>query len=93
LATSGLDLLAYPSMRRGPALLGDAQSGGNGLLAAVTGLPALSVPIGFTASGIPVGLELLGPPGSEERLLRAGAGLARALRPGLNPRPRPSLPG
>jgi len=93
LATSDLDLLAYPSMRRGPALLGDAQSGGNGLLAAVTGLPALSVPIGFTASGIPVGLELLGPPGSEERLLRAGAGLARALRPGLNPRPRPGLPG
>ncbi|SSW69537.1 amidase [Achromobacter agilis] len=66
-----LDLLAYPSVRGAPVLLGEPQRGGNGLLAAVTGLPALSVPIGFTNSGIPVGLELLGPAGSEELLLRA----------------------
>ncbi|MGS1009440.1 amidase [Achromobacter anxifer] len=66
-----LDLLAYPSVRGAPVLLGAAQRGGNGLLAAVTGLPALSVPIGFTASGIPVGLELLGRANSERLLLRA----------------------
>ncbi|WP_313389475.1 amidase family protein, partial [Achromobacter aegrifaciens] len=53
------------------ALLGQAQRGGNGLLAAVTGLPALSVPIGFTPSGIPVGLELLGRAGSERQLFQA----------------------
>ncbi|CAB3812306.1 amidase [Achromobacter sp. ACM03] len=66
-----LDLLAYPSVRGAPALLGQAQRGGNGLLAAVTGLPALSVPIGFTPSGIPVGLELLGRAGSERQLFQA----------------------
>ncbi|QEK91343.1 amidase [Achromobacter insolitus] len=66
-----LDLLAYPTARGAPARLGEPQRGGNGLLAAVTGLPALSVPIGFTASGVPVGLELLGPAGSERLLLDA----------------------
>jgi len=66
-----LDLLAYPSVRGAPVLLGQAQRGGNGLLAAVTGLPALSVPIGFTESGIPVGLELLGRADSERLLLQA----------------------
>ncbi|WP_447921695.1 amidase [Achromobacter aegrifaciens] len=71
MARSQLDLLAYPSVRGAPVLLGEPQRGGNGLLAAVTGLPALSVPIGFTESGIPVGLELLGPAGSERLLLQA----------------------
>ncbi len=71
MARDQLDLLAYPSVRGAPVLLGEPQRGGNGLLAAVTGLPALSVPIGFTASGIPVGLELLGPAGSERLLLQA----------------------
>ncbi|WP_338880750.1 amidase [Achromobacter veterisilvae] len=93
MAAAGLDVLAYPSARRGPALLGDPQGGGNGLLAAVTGLPALSVPAGFTKAGVPVGLELLGPPGSEALLLRAGASLLRAVQPEINPRPRPGLPG
>jgi len=40
-----------------------------------------------------VGLELLGPPGSEALLLRAGASLLRAVQPEINPRPRPGLPG
>ncbi|MGB3436043.1 amidase [Achromobacter sp.] len=68
---SQLDLLAYPSVRGAPVLLGEPQRGGNGLLAAVTGLPALSVPIGFTDSGIPVGLELLGRADGERLLLQA----------------------
>ncbi|WP_454696291.1 amidase [Achromobacter aegrifaciens] len=68
---SQLDLLAYPSVRGAPVLLGEPQRGGNGLLAAVTGLPALSVPIGFTDGGIPVGLELLGRADSERLLLQA----------------------
>ena len=37
-----------------------------------TGLPALSVPCGFTAEGLPIGLQIVGPAWSEARVLRAG---------------------
>lgn len=33
------------------------------------GLPALSVPCGFDGRGVPIGLQMVGPPGSEGRLL------------------------
>ncbi len=36
------------------------------------GLPALSVPCGFSADGMPLGFQLVGPPFSEALLLRAG---------------------
>ena len=36
------------------------------------GLPALSVPCGFTPAGMPVGFQLIGRPFSEQRLFRIG---------------------
>jgi aspartyl-tRNA(Asn)/glutamyl-tRNA(Gln) amidotransferase subunit A len=36
-----------------------------------SGLPALSLPCGFTREGLPVGLQIVGPPWGEARLLRA----------------------
>jgi aspartyl-tRNA(Asn)/glutamyl-tRNA(Gln) amidotransferase subunit A len=36
----------------------------------VTGLPALSVPCGFTTGGLPIGMQLLGRPFAEPALLR-----------------------
>jgi aspartyl-tRNA(Asn)/glutamyl-tRNA(Gln) amidotransferase subunit A len=38
----------------------------------LTGLPALSVPCGFTVDGLPIGLQIVGPAWSEARVLRAG---------------------
>jgi amidase len=38
------------------------------------GLPALSVPIGFTANGLPVGLELMGRPFAETTLIAMASG-------------------
>ncbi len=35
----------------------------------ITGMPALSIPCGFTRAGLPVGMQLLGPRWSEARLL------------------------
>jgi aspartyl-tRNA(Asn)/glutamyl-tRNA(Gln) amidotransferase subunit A len=35
----------------------------------ITGLPAISIPCGFTCAGLPVGLQLIGPHWSEARLL------------------------
>jgi aspartyl-tRNA(Asn)/glutamyl-tRNA(Gln) amidotransferase subunit A len=39
------------------------------------GLPALSVPCGFDGRGVPIGLQMIGPAGSEERLLATAARL------------------
>ena len=46
----------------------------------MTGEPAVSVPAGFTDDGLPIGVQLVGPAGSEERLLR----LARTLEASLD---------
>ncbi|MFP7672574.1 amidase [Marivita sp. S0852] len=48
-------------------------------LATVTGLPALSLPVGFTPSGMPVGVQLIGPPRGEARLLQIAHSLEQAL--------------
>ncbi|PUA17710.1 amidase [Glaciimonas sp. PCH181] len=37
------------------------------------GLPALSVPVGFTSQGLPVGLQFIGKPWAELAVLRCGA--------------------
>lgn len=39
----------------------------------LTGLPALSVPCGFSTSGLPIGLQIVSPAWNEARLLQAGA--------------------
>jgi amidase len=49
------------------------------------GLPALSLPIGFTADGLPVGVQLIGRHGADRFVLRAGAMVEAAL--GLPRRP------
>ncbi|MEL7504830.1 MAG: amidase [Cyanobacteria bacterium J06554_6] len=45
----------------------------------LTGLPALSIPCGWTASGLPVGMQLVGPPHSEATLLQFAYALQEAL--------------
>jgi aspartyl-tRNA(Asn)/glutamyl-tRNA(Gln) amidotransferase subunit A len=49
-----------------------AINGGGGSLALgnITGLPAVSVPCGFTAANLPLGLQLIGPAFDEPALLR-----------------------
>jgi aspartyl-tRNA(Asn)/glutamyl-tRNA(Gln) amidotransferase subunit A len=44
----------------------------------LTGLPALSVPCGFTPAGLPVGLQLVARPWGEAALLRAGQAYEQA---------------
>ena len=37
----------------------------------LTGLPAISIPAGFSSTGLPIGLQLIGPALQEEQLLQA----------------------
>ena len=72
-----VDLLVTPTMTQpAPAFEGyDAASTirGPSFTAPfnVTGMPAISVPCGFTASGLPVGLQIAGKPFDEPTVLRA----------------------
>ena len=55
-----LEAVAYPTLRRKPALIGEVQIGTTCQLSATSGLPAISMPAGFTVDGLPIGVELLG---------------------------------
>ena len=46
----------------------------------LAGIPAISVPAGFTAEGLPIGMQLIGPALSEEKLIR-GAYTFEQARP------------
>jgi len=55
----------------------DAACARQGVLANLTGIPGISVPVGLD-DGLPIGLQLLGPWGSDARLLDAAEALERA---------------
>ena len=54
-------------------------------LATVTGLPAISVPVGLSDDGLPVGLQLIGPPRGEAQLLAAARAVEAAVGGPLSP--------
>ena len=86
-----LDALVYPTMRRLPARIGDPQAGSNCSMSAVSGLPALSVPAGFTDGGLPAGMELLGRALSDAQLLGYGFAFEQLARPRRPPFSTPPL--
>lgn len=86
-----LDALAYPTMRRVAALIGEPPLGGNCQLSATTDMPALSIPAGFTDEGLPVGLELLGRPFTDTLLLGIGYDYEQAVHPRRPPPYTPAL--
>ena len=84
-----LDALIYPTIRQQAAVIGRPQGGDNGRLSPHSGLPAITVPAGFTPDELPVGLEILGRPFAEARLI----GLAYAFEQATSHRrPPPSTP-
>lgn len=86
-----IDALAYPTLRRKPTLIGEAQAGSSCQLSATTGLPAISMPAGFTADGLPIGLELLGGAFAEGTLLKFAYGWEQGTKPRRAPFSTPAL--
>jgi Asp-tRNA(Asn)/Glu-tRNA(Gln) amidotransferase A subunit family amidase len=86
-----LAALVYPTIRRKPVRIGEPQPGSNCQLSAASGLPALSVPAGFTDDGLPIGVEFLGRPWTENELLRLGYGWEQAARLRRTPFSTPAL--
>jgi len=52
----------------------------------ITGLPAISIPCGFTSEGLPVGLQIVGRRLAETTVLKAAAAY-EAVTPWIDKRP------
>jgi amidase len=86
-----IDVLAYPSLRREVALIGEPALGNNCQLSATTGMPALTLPAGFTSRGTPVGMELLARHFEDARLVSVGYAWEQATGPRRSPATTPPL--
>lgn len=78
--SNNLDAIIYPEQKNLVVKIGSpSQSGRNGILAALTGSPVVTVPAGFSDPssdapiGVPIGMEMLGMPWSEGKLLNIAA--------------------
>jgi len=79
-------------------VIGDLnQAERNGILASLTGFPAITVPAGFSAPtasapiGVPVGIEFLGQPFSEPQLLKLAYAFEQATHARKPPQSTPPL--
>jgi amidase len=74
--------LALPTLVGPPPLLGERRIPLTVLTmpANLAGLPALALPVPNGPAGLPASLQLIGPPGSEERLIALGRVIEAALR-------------
>ena len=67
-----VDVLVLPTIAHGPYPLADGERANDADLtsfASIAGCPAISLPMGALPDGLPAGLQLVGPPGSDLRLL------------------------
>jgi aspartyl-tRNA(Asn)/glutamyl-tRNA(Gln) amidotransferase subunit A len=72
---------AYPVRGPGAGMTARCTSPSN-----ATGLPAMSIPCGFTRAGLPIGLQLIGRPFEEARLFQVAHGY-EAVSPSRQRRP------
>lgn len=94
-----LDALFYTHQRRFVVPVDTEQVERNGFMSSSTGLPAITVPGGFSPPskdaplGVPVGVEFLGRAFAEPTLLRLAYGFEQATKFRRPPASTPALPG
>ncbi|KAK4165756.1 amidase signature domain-containing protein [Cladorrhinum sp. PSN259] len=86
--TNNLDAVIYPEQKNLVVKLGSpSQAGRNGILAALTGRPVVTIPAGFSPAmeeapvGIPIGIEILGRKWSEDKLLNIAKHMSELIGP------------
>lgn len=92
---AGVDALLYPTWTNPPAHLdrpSEEYAGDNSqLVAPATGMPAVTVPMGYTYGNLPAGLQMLGRPYSEGRLIELSYAYEQATRHRRPPERFPEL--
>jgi amidase len=98
LAEHRLDAVIYPLQQRLVVPTSELnQADRNGILASVTGFPAITVPAGFsnpTATaplGVPIGMDILGRPWTEGRLIQIALGFEQSTHFRKPPNSTPPL--
>jgi Asp-tRNA(Asn)/Glu-tRNA(Gln) amidotransferase A subunit family amidase len=98
MAQHNVDAIVYPLQKRLVVPIGELnQADRNGILAAMTGFPALTVPIGFSKPdatapiGVPIGMDILGRPFDEAKLIGIGYAFEQATRMRKPPQGVPAL--
>ncbi len=93
--SAGIDAVVYPSWTNPPAPLERAieeYKGDNSqLVAPATGLPAVTVPMGYSHGNLPAGLQILGRPYSEGLLFGFAYAYEQATQHRVPPRAFPEL--
>jgi amidase len=99
LAKNQLDALVYPHQKCLVLPIGATfQKDRNGVIAALTGFPAIEVPAGFSTPtpdapiGVPVGMEFLGRAWAEPELIKLAFGFEQATHLRKPPVSTPALP-
>ena len=86
---SGVDALLYPTWTNPPAHIdrpSEEYKGDNSqLVAPATGMPAVTVPMGYSYDGLPAGLQILGRPYAEGRLIELAYAYEQATHHRLAP--------
>ena len=95
-----VEAIVYPLQKRLVVPVTELnQADRNGILASVTGFPAITVPAGFSSPtpsaplGVPVGMDILGRPWSEARLIGFAYAFEQATRVRQPPQSTPPLAG
>jgi amidase len=98
MAQQKVDVVVYPEQKRLVVPVTELnQADRTGILAAMTGFPVVTVPMGFSKPssaapiGVPIGMDILGRPFTEALLIKVAYGFEQATKVRKPPRSAPTL--